>query len=230
MLVGVIWALCLKKESRKRSRVVTLTSVWISFYTCISFLLLSLAQREFEQQFDAAGITPDKTFTSCTLGNIFLWRHLAQDDENYYVSYWSVWDSDDRLVEIDTIARTPELAIPYKESRVFQTLDWFSQGWWKLTPVSENSVVFVDMRFAEMHQIDGDNSRKIPPFIWHMTLDKDGSVQESRASVKGDFKPKLTIKELGQRIIGRSPEWMTPTWPWDPTKTLSPESETERID
>lgn len=229
MLVGVIWALCLQRESRKRSRVVTITTAWITFYTCISFLLLSLAQREFEKQLHNAGIEPDKTFTSCTLGNIFLWRHLAQDNENYYVSYWSVWDSEDRLVEIDTISRSPELAVPYKDSKVFQTLDWFSQGWWKLTPMSEKSVVFVDMRFAEMHQIDGENSRKIPPFIWQMTLNDDGSVTENRASVKGDFKPKETLKELGRRIIGGSPAWMSPDWPWDTTKTLSPENETERV-
>ena len=229
MLVGVIWALCINRESEKRSRIVAITTAWITFYTCVSFLFQSLAQRQFESQLTEAGITADDTITSNTLGNIFLWRMIARDENHFYVSYWSIWDSKDRPTSIDAIPRNPELAAPFKDSKAFETLDWFSQGWWKITPMSENSVALVDLRFAEMHQIDEGNSRKIPPFIWQLSLDEDGSVKESRASVKGDFKPKKTLKELGQRIIGRSPDWMTPDWPWESTKTLSPENETERV-
>lgn len=220
MVVGVIWALFKQKESQSRSRIVTITTSWIVFYTLLSFTFLGIAQRQFERQLSAAGITADASFTSCTLGNIFLWRTLARDPENYYVSYWSVFDSSDRLVEIDTIKRTPELVAPYRDSEAFKMLDWFSQGWWKVAADGEDGVILVDMRFGETHQIDGENSRKIPPFLWRLSLDAEGAVQQSRMSLRGDFNPKPVLSQLLQRIAGGAPNWMDSPWPWDTTKAV----------
>lgn len=230
MLVGLIWALFRQRESKSRTRIITLTTCWISAYTLLSFTFQAIAQRQLERQLTEAGITAEDSITSCTLGNIFLWRILARDENNYYTSYWSVFDAQDRRVEIDTIPRTPELATPFLDSRVFETLDWFSQGWWKVAQDGKDSIVLADMRFAETHSIDGEDSRIIPPFLWKISLDRDGAVQEKRVSMRGDFKAQSALGPLFERIAGGAPDWMTPQWPWDIKKPSSLENETQRLE
>lgn len=220
MLIGVIWALFYQRESTARTRVVTITTSWISFYALLSFILLGVAQSKINKQLTDAGISAEDTFTSCTLGNIFLWRTLARDDENYYIAYWSVWDASDRIVEIDTIQRTPELAAPFRDSETFKALDWFSQGWWKTIQDGPNSIVLADMRFSEMHHDDGEgNGRKIPPFLWRLAINEQGEIEQFRTSLREDFKPKPTLKLLGERITGGAPDWMNQPWPWDQSAT-----------
>ncbi len=217
MVIGNFICLFLAREGRKRSWLVWSTTTWISLYTLMSFVVLGLAKKHFRTELTKSNIETKDIRVSPSLGNIFLWRMLARDDENYYVSYWSVWDSSDRSFHLDQLSRTPELATPYRGSKPFETLDWFSEGWWKIIQDSEdrNSIYLIDMRFGEMNMIDSEPAVKAPPFVWKLSMDERGNVTDSRASLRSEFDPKKTIYQLKERMLGRAPKWTHSIWPWD---------------
>jgi inner membrane protein len=217
MLIGNFICLFLLREGRKRSWVAWSTTAWISLYTLASFVFLSIAKKHFRTELTKSNVEAADMLVSPSLGNIFLWRMIARDDENYYVSHWSVWDSADRPFHLDQIERTPHLATPYQGSKPFETLNWFSEGWWKIIPNSEkpNSIYLIDMRFGEMHMLNTEPAVKAPPFVWNLNMDEQGNVTENRASLRSEFDPKETLSQLKERIAGRAPEWTDSIWPWD---------------
>ena len=223
MLIGNFICLFLAREGMKRSWVVWSTTAWISLYALISFTMLGQAKKHFRTELTKSKIDVTDMLVSPTLANIFLWRMVARDDHNYYVSYWSIWDSADRSFHLDKVERTPKLATPYIGSKAFKTLDWFSKGWWKVVPnpAKTNSIDLVDMRFGEMNIVDSDPTVKAPPFVWRLTIDEEGKVTDSRASFRSEFDPKKTLFQLKERIAGRAPDWTNSIWPWEKAPEVS---------
>lgn len=212
MLIGVIVCLFLKRESLIRTRLGGITVAWILGYTAASFILLQSAKSAFRSQLQSHGIQTHEMCVSSTLTNIFLWRMVARDQQHYYVSYWSVWDNHQRPVEIDTIARTPELAEPFLKSKTFDTLNWFSQGWWKVFTLNDQAdqLYFVDMRFAEIR----DGNSIAPPFIWRLQH-SDGEITSEPVRLRGSQDLPLFLDKFYRRVRGGDSEWMTGNWPWE---------------
>lgn len=217
MVIGIIICLFFARTGLKRSWVVWSTTAWISLYTLASFVMLGRAQDHFSKELANANIQSEEILVSPSLANIFLWRMVVRDDENYYVSHWSFWDSPDRPFHLDRVERTPGLAAPYLGSKAFETLDWFSQGWWKVVQNSEepNSIYLIDMRFGEMRQYSHHGTVKAPTFAWKLSIDEQGQVTDSRAPFRSELDPKKTIFQLKERIVGRAPEWTKSIWCWE---------------
>ncbi|MEO1856228.1 MAG: metal-dependent hydrolase [Rubritalea sp.] len=217
MLLGNFICLFLARDGKKRSWVVCSTTTWISLYTLLSFTLLEVAKKHFRTELAQSELEVSGMLVSPSLANIFLWRMVARDAEHYYVSYWSVWDSPDRPFHLDLVPRTPKLAEPYQGSKPFKTLNWFSEGWWKVISNGEgtNSIYLIDMRFGEMNMLETDPAIKAPPFVWKLSIDAQGNVTESRASLRAEFDPKKTIFQLKERAAGRAPNWTESIWPWE---------------
>lgn len=220
MVVGNFICLFLVRDGKKCTWVVWATTAWISLYTLASFIMLGRAQDHFRNELTKANIETKNILVSPRLANIFLWRMVARDEENYYVSHWSVWDSADRTFHLDRVERTPELASPFLGSKAFETLDWFSQGWWKVLQQSDepNSIYLIDMRFGEMRQPNQNTTVKAPPFVWKLSVDEQGKVTSSQVSFRSklDFKKAISqLKQLKERIAGRAPEWTESIWPWE---------------
>lgn len=220
MLLGNFLCLFFAREGKKRSTIVAVTTGWITLYTIASFSLLGLAKNNFEEQLAQSNIEVESMLVSPTLANTFLWRMVASDGDHFYTAYWSVWDSNDREVVIDKIPRSTELAAPYRGSKAFETLDWFSKGWWKVfvDPTKPNELYFVDMRFGEMKNLALDPPIKVPPFMWKLTLTDEGEILDQRVSMRAELDTKLTLENMWQRLRGGALDWMHGSWPWQAPK------------
>ncbi|MGJ8673077.1 metal-dependent hydrolase [Rubritalea sp.] len=228
MLIGNFLCLFCLREGRARSWITWTTTAWISLYVLASVLFLNMARAQFETRLNTHNISHTDMLISPTLSNIFLWRMVARNEEQYFITYWSLFDSDVRPVHIETIEQSPEIATPYLGSKAFNTLEWFSKGWWKVFQDTEspNSIYFVDLRFGESPDNSYDPPVKSPPFLWKLTLEKDGSVTDQRTRLiqkEENGKPfeKLATFVFGtqkERVMGRALHWQQGVWPWDPAQ------------
>ena len=219
ILLGNFLCLFLAREGKKRTWIVWSTTIWISLYAITSFIMLGQAKKHFRAELTKSTVETTEMLVSPSLGNIFLWRMVARDEASYYVSYWSVWDSADRPFHLDQLSRTADLATPYLGSKPFETLDWFSEGWWKIIPARDkpNSIYLVDMRFGELNMLESEPAIKAPPFVWQLNIDARAKVTENQTSFRSEFDPKKTIYQLSERIAGRAPDWTNSIWPWQKT-------------
>ena len=226
MLFGLIICLFRKKESRGRTILVTLITAWICTYTACSFAIQQKARQHFSQVLEANDLAQDDFTVSPTLTNIFLWRMLARTDDSYYVCYWSIFDPKDAVPRIDHIQRAPETVSEFRGSQAFETIDWFSSGYWKayFYPDKPNSVYLADMRFTEMHAQIGSKAVKVPPFMWKLTKDgADVKIQRSSGrsatGKEGESMPQKISRFLDPlitRIKGDTTAWEKDArWPWD---------------
>lgn len=215
MVAGLTLCLFLKKEQRPRSICVYIISGWVMLYTLFSASMLWSARIHFKQQLSHAKIDYDAMIVSPTLSNLFLWRMVAKNEQYYYVSYWSFFDAKSRKPVIDTVVRTPAAAAPFRNTKAFQTLDWFSKGWWKVyqQPNQPDTLYFVDMRFGSMKNTHTTPAIKIPPFFWKLTLRPGQEVDYQRNRPNVDAKPALHA--LKERVLGRAENWQDGVWPWE---------------
>jgi len=212
ILLALELARRLNKNSHTRTWIGRCAMLWLCFYTSLSFYFKHLATSHFEQQLADEGITPSRMITAPTLSNIFLWRMLAESDGHYHISYWSLFDNDDRQEAIEHIPNGHHQLGEFEHSKEVQKLIWFAKNWHLVIADNEdpNSLLIVDMRFSESHTAD----QKIPVFGWHVTRTGDDYDFET-VSFRKKIKVKKTLHFLWRRMSGRAPEWMNGTWPWE---------------
>lgn len=212
MLLALLLALFFKKESPTRTWIGRSAAAWLCLYASASFYIKHLATQHFEQKLTENGITPSRMMTAPTLSNIFLWRMLAESDGQYYITYWSVFDANNRNSPIDQTPTGHQHLGEFSESAEVKKLIWFSQGWHQVIRSKDgpDTLLIVDMRFGEMHTPES----KSPAFAWHVTRDEQGYSFKN-----GSFRKEMNVGEtlsfLWERICGRAPEWMQGQWPWE---------------
>ena len=216
MLLGCLAALFFTCESHIRSRIVWASTAWIIAYSTLSFLSQAIAKNHFERTLALHGIEAQQMQVSPTLTNIFLWRMVAKVDHDgngaYATAYWSHFDSE--AIEIEIIANPREIAEPFRQNPGFQTLEWFSKDYWRVfqDPKQANSIYLVDMRFEGI--LNDEGTTRLPPFVWRLALEDDGSISSSQANLRSSVDPKAAIARLYQRVLGDKEIWRRGSWPW----------------
>ncbi len=207
-----------RKDSRTRSWVGRAAAIWLISYTLLSFTLKAAAERHFGNVLEERGISPERMMTSPTLSNILLWRMVADDGERYLISYWSIFDTQDRSTELTPLAKNHHLLAPFRSDRNTSAVLWFSEGWHAVVPdaTEEDSVIVIDMRFTEMIS----QSRKAPVFAWRLSLRGEGAgkrVAMQTASFREQLDPRETLGVLRDRISGGAEGLMAVPWAWEAT-------------
>ena len=64
--------------------------------------------------------------TAPTISNIFLWRTLAETDGQYHIAYWSLFDDDDRPLNITHIPKGHEHLKKFEHFPETKALTWTS--------------------------------------------------------------------------------------------------------
>jgi len=222
MVLGIIWALkCGIKKPRLRQWIGYLTAGWLSIYFCSSIALKIKAQRQFANRLAEWGVSPKAITTSPSIGNIFLWRMVARDDEFFYVGYWSFWDNEERKQHYDfhQFEHGHELAWNFKDSSQLRTLKWFSKGWWKAYQDEEkpDTLYIAALNLGELRTQEGDEKKIRPAFIWSITRQPDGSYEMDRPfklSKDGHKHASKGLPLLIDRVKGKGEDWMNYKWPW----------------
>ena len=216
ILLGLFIVLFHDKHSRKRTWIGWSTALWLCFYTALSFTIKHQANTYFKNQLAQDGIHPQRMMTAPTLSNIFLWRMVAETDEHYHVSYWSIFDSPHRRPHRGQFPKGHQHLEKFHAFPETATLTWFAKDWHMIIPDPKdpNVVLFIDMRFTEMVTAD----QKSPIFAWILKADPNNpeNLQFSHAALRKKTNPRETVRFLWQRILGKAPNWMQAPWVWEP--------------
>ena len=90
-----------------------------------------------------------------------------------------------------------------KSTRTFETVDWFSKGWWFVAESDHKTAKVVDLRFTELPATrDQPYTEWQWPFAWNLNLNAQGETRLK--AVRPDLQePVKTLRLLGQRIQGK---------------------------
>ena len=132
-------------------------------YVLWSFASQARAEAVFKRALEEQGLKLHESQTSATPFNTVLWRHLAKVDGGYLLGYWSWFDADES-VAFTFIPRRDELVAEVRDTRAFQVVDWFSQGYWMVAP-HNGALQISDLRFGETRPSAG-----APPDTWEFVF------------------------------------------------------------
>lgn len=194
----------------------------ITLYVIAALVMKALATHHFRDRLNQWGVNPTAMMTAPTPMNIFCWRGLARDDDKYYVSYWSLFDSAEREDSVASFSRGHQLEGEFRNSREYQTLKWFTKGWRKTyqTEDEPNAIYIAALMMGEMREDSEDGVVFKPPFIWKITKTESGYTLDRPYKMSKDVWGRLDhagalLTALTRRVAGGEPEWMEGDWIWE---------------
>jgi len=202
MLVGLGWVLFHDRHSDERR-----TVMWRAFsvsclYVLFSFVMKLWASDRIETNV-AAEIPGGKVVAVApTPFNTLLWRGLVETDEAYWVTYWSPFD--DKPAGFEYVPKQHELAKRFEGQELFEALKWFSRGRWVARPGPDGKVVFVDVRFGELRDVE--NRQLYPMFQWRLSFDEAGEMRAPSFRPRSD-QTKAMLGLILERIRGKMERW-----------------------
>lgn len=148
-----------------------------TLYVVWSFGAQAVAARGFQRELARQEIVATgPALTTATPLNTVLWRHLAPVEGGFVIGYRSLLDADGE-VRFDFVPQRAELAAPWRGSREFAVLEWFSQGFWIAQPGTEGTRI-IDLRFGEIRTRPGMSPDEWGHvFAWELNHSGDGGVQ-----------------------------------------------------
>jgi inner membrane protein len=203
LLLGVCVALLCGGRWGARANLVGL--VLSTLYVGWSFGAQAKADAVFQRALAQQGHAVERTLTSATPLNTVLWRGLAQVEGGFLVGYWSLLDEDES-VRFDFVPQRAELVADVRDTRAFEVVDWFSQGWW-VADERGGRVRMSDLRFGEIRS----GANQLPEewahvFSWHVGPDAaDPSGLEQLPQVFADRSAALGM--VWSRLRGDRTGW-----------------------
>lgn len=134
--------------------------------------------------------------------NTLLWRGLIETEDAFFVTYWSPFDREP--AKYDFLPKRRELADRFEGGEPFDSLKWFSKGYWIARKGSEEKVIFIDVRFGEVR--NAETKQQLPMFQWHLEYDEDGKMRADSYRPR-DLKMKEALGLIWTRIWGGQKEW-----------------------
>ncbi len=210
ILVGLVAVMFMAREGRRRRLWGIAVVSWLLCYTAMSFGMQAWAKSEFERRLAADAIEVERIQVTATLSNIVLWRMVAETEEHYYVGYWTPWDGPKNR-SWAKVEKRHDLIADLQGGREFETVEWFSKGWFIARP-SKDGVTVADMRFGEIRVQEGEQTYLMPTFRWNLV----GEGQDARISDEGSGRPDVdmgpVLKGFWERLKGGAPGYMDGEW------------------
>lgn len=230
MLLALLIGFFMAVNSKRRRWLGYLTVTWLVLYTGLSFVVKNVAEERFSKRLATEGITPLRMSTSPTLGSILMWRMVAETENDFHITYWSVFDDEGRQDSIEILPKNRHLLEKYHSSDkedAIGTIAWFANDWHRIVPDAENpdGCYIVDLRYPALHT----GKQRKPMFVWHLAKNENAlEVKQMRFrnrnkgfwKVLADFSN--TLGYLRQRTFGGAPDWMDAPRPWKTKKSKRP--------
>lgn len=208
LLIGTIGAYAVNKKTAAR---------WINHlgllaavvYAAWSFTGQAVADQKFREALAELDYEVGRQVTSTGPLTTLLWRHLAETPEGFLLGYWSWLDDANRDIRFQFIPRNAKVVESVRYSRPFETVTWFSRGWWFAVQNDQQTATVVDIRFTEIPSApDRPYTQWQWPFAWTFRLDaqKQTTLKSARPAMPD---PAKTLGLLNRRIQGRG-GWLTP--------------------
>jgi inner membrane protein len=209
LLIGTVGAYFLKKQTfapRLNLSCLLLASLYVAW----SFSAQSIAKQKFHLALTEQNNAVSRQITSAGSFTTFLWRHIAETPDGFFLAYWSFFDDTSKPIRFHFIPRNDTIIKQVKNARTFKTIDWFSQGWWFVAESDGKSARVVDLRFGEIPSATGQKAYQWDwPFAWKMYLtEKDETELKALRPALKD--PLTSFRILFKRILGQG-EWLSTT-------------------
>ena len=146
--------------NRKRSRRtwwlkagIVVSSVYLGFTVMNKIHMDSVFKKSFEKE----GIAFHRCSTQPTILNNLLWYGVAESDDQYYVSYYSLFDSKNYTSQILPIPKTHHI-LDMSDPNL-RLLPWFSNGYYNLKKgKNKEEFIYTDLRYPMLNPKDPNSS------------------------------------------------------------------------
>lgn len=196
LLISAILILVKKKNFPRRAMIAK-----AGIYTATIYMLLSISVKLYvdtrvKHSFAASHISCNNFMTTPTPFNILLWYIIGKTDSDYYIGYYSIFDSKFPIA-FSHIHNSDSLIAKVADREELDKLIRFSQGYYVYTHKGD-TVYINDMRFGQM----GGWYQKDAPYVFSYSLQKDANntvvLQKGRVQANG----KEALSTLIERIKG----------------------------
>ncbi len=146
-----------------------------SLYILLTVGLKFYSQDHFLNNAQQQGIEVESMMTIPGPFSSFLWRGLIENEEGFYETYFSVFDTKQETLNFHYSPKNHPYDPEYSESRAVKTLTWFSKGY-NLAEFdsTKNEYRSYDLRFGSVMGWDGDYNDYV--FTFHVFKEPDGHI------------------------------------------------------
>ncbi len=126
-----------------------------------------------EQTLQQMGISYNRYMTTPTILNNILWAGIAETDTSFVYGQYSFFDKGNTFT-LSEVSKNHHVIENSKDSdHTLKTLNWFSNGYFRIEKDSESQFRFFDLRFGGF-KFKSDNKDQ---FVFSFTLIKDAQGQ-----------------------------------------------------
>jgi inner membrane protein len=95
-------------------------------------------------------ISSNRLHSTPTIFNNLLWYALAETDNGYFYTYYSLLDNPSTPLNWNYVPRCYDASLSIKEVPILHTLSWFSDNYYVMDRDSEGDFIWRDLRFGNM--------------------------------------------------------------------------------
>jgi inner membrane protein len=196
-LLLTIWR---KRGDKWRFRLNTLGLVISTSYLVFTIGHKIRMDHVFQDSLKLEGISYFRFHSTPTIFNNALWYGLAETNNGYYYTYYSVFDQRERSLDWTFIPKCFDADVWVPELSILKTLKWFSNGYYILNKDHSGDYIWIDLRFGNMDFFERENSSDFV-FYYKIVKDNKGSwdIEQRRPPVNN---PGALFSALFQRIKG----------------------------
>ena len=148
----------------------------------------------FKKSFKEANISYERFSAQPTILNNFLWYSVAETDQDYQLTFYSLFDRENLATKFTAIPKNHHLLdMDHPDLKV---LKWFSKDYFSLSRIdSTDQIVYRDLRYPLLKEDDPTSS------LFRFTLVKEGS-RWNTAPFNGPSISKEDFNQFVNRIFG----------------------------
>ena len=194
----LIPALYINRKSILRQRFAIFALIFSTTYLVFTGFNKIRVNSVFKVSLNDRNLKVDRFMTGPTIANNLLWHCIAESDSVYYQGLYSINDKIPRLSRILAIPKRHHLIEEYKDDHIIETLRWFSNDYYNIEYLNEDTLQVNDMRF-------GMFSDKIPAskdYVFSFYLEPNGKELKFSNKNKGPGNEDRMLSDLWARMMG----------------------------
>ncbi len=147
-LICLITACFFRRGDRRRAIWNWAGIIISSLYMIWTFYNQSKATKVFESYLNEREISYEELKVSPSILNNFLWFGVARSGQKYYRGWWSTLDARAETDKMFEIQANHDIIEPYLDDPDVEIMTWFSDGFYQVEPVSQDSFHYFDVRYG----------------------------------------------------------------------------------
>lgn len=194
-LICMIFLMFFRRDSNRRK-------VWLKWGLGLSsaYMLLTLINKfyidsVFRNSMDESNITYTRYMTQPAIFNNILWYGIAETDDSYFVSDYSLFDTKNRFLSFKKIEKQRDFGPTINND--IKKLSWFSNGYYNIIALENEEYLYCDLRYPLMDDASGTN-RSVFSFTLYKESDRL-NLKPSREKFDG---VETFLKKMYERIKG----------------------------